>query len=65
MIDDSSRQKESKNYFIIIGTVSFAKINQTIKTGIIGYWLAAKYQEKGIASAATDSITEYGFDSIY
>ena len=60
--DDNSRQEESKKNFIIIGTVSFAKINQTIKTGIIGYWLATKYQGKGIASAAADSITEYGFD---
>jgi ribosomal protein S18 acetylase RimI-like enzyme len=60
--DDNNRHEESKKNFIIIGEVSFEKINQTIKTGIIGYWLATKYQGKGIASAAADSIIKYGFD---
>jgi ribosomal-protein-serine acetyltransferase len=54
-------RQESKNFSIIIGTISFAKISQTIKTGIVGYWLAAIYQGKGITSAAMESITEYGF----
>ncbi|RYI29508.1 N-acetyltransferase [Bacillus infantis] len=46
----------------IAGTIGFNEISTFHKIGVIGYWLADKYQGKGIMSRAFSALVHYGFE---
>jgi ribosomal-protein-serine acetyltransferase len=48
----------------LIGTVSFHPIRHDIKTTMLGYWIEASMQGRGIVSAATQALITYGFENL-
>jgi RimJ/RimL family protein N-acetyltransferase len=64
-IKKSKSEKDTAGFIIdidgeCVGAISLGKIVKNHKAKI-GYWLASKYRGRGIMTAATKKITEYGF----
>ncbi|MBM7587720.1 ribosomal-protein-serine acetyltransferase [Bacillus pakistanensis] len=45
----------------IAGTIGFNIIDQTNKSGVIGYWIGEDFQGKGIMTQACKALIDYGF----
>ncbi|WP_088011922.1 GNAT family N-acetyltransferase [Gottfriedia acidiceleris] len=48
----------------IAGTIGFNDINNSNKTGTIGYWLGENFQGNGIMSKAFKYLIDYGFNEL-
>ncbi|RXJ72234.1 RimJ/RimL family protein N-acetyltransferase [Veronia nyctiphanis] len=48
----------------IVGNTGFNTINQDTKMAVIGYWLAEKYQGKGIITRTTRFLIDYAFKTL-
>jgi ribosomal-protein-alanine N-acetyltransferase len=48
----------------LIGMINLVKIDRKNKNAEIGFWLAGKYQGKGLAKEALNSILDFGFKKL-
>jgi ribosomal-protein-serine acetyltransferase len=49
---------------ILVGNISFNKIDHNLKTVVMGYWLSADYQGKGIITRACQHLIQYAFTKL-
>ena len=48
----------------LIGTMNLVKIDQKNKNAEVGFWIAPKYQGKGLAKEALNLILDFGFKKL-
>jgi ribosomal-protein-serine acetyltransferase len=48
----------------LAGVISFVSLDMANRSGVIGYWLAAEHQGKGLATRACAALIDYGFEDL-
>lgn len=48
----------------LVGTVSFHPIDHASHTALLGYWIDADMQGKGVITQATQALIEHGFNNL-
>lgn len=49
---------------VLVGVISFDRISQVNRSAMIGYWIGAKYQRKGLMTRACEALVDYGFKEL-
>jgi ribosomal-protein-serine acetyltransferase len=49
---------------VLTGVISFDRISQANRSAMIGYWIGAKYQRKGLMTRACNALIDYGFKEL-
>jgi ribosomal-protein-serine acetyltransferase len=48
----------------LAGVISFDRINNVNHSAMIGYWIGAEYQRKGLMTRACEALINYGFSEL-
>lgn len=46
----------------LTGVITYDRIDRIARSALVGYWLAEKYQKRGIATRACEALVDYAFD---
>jgi ribosomal-protein-serine acetyltransferase len=48
----------------LVGVISFVSLDMANRSGMIGYWIAAEHQGKGLVTRSCAALIDYGFEDL-